>query len=200
MQTSDENVLLFSGGLDSTALAVSLRPAQTLTINYGQLTAQGEIRAAAAISGRLGIEHHVINADCASIGSGLLSGRDADSAAPVEEWWPFRNQLLLTLGAAWALPRGIRELVVGSVSTDSAHADGREDFFKAMDEVISLQEGGLRVRAPALPHTTADLMRQARVPDGIVGFTHSCHVAEFACGLCPGCIKRAEVLEELGRA
>jgi 7-cyano-7-deazaguanine synthase len=193
-----ERLLLFSGGLDSTALAVLLSPEQALTIDYGQVSAAGEIRAAAAISTELGIAHHVLRCDCSGVGSGLLAGRDPDPAAPVVEWWPFRNQLLLTLAGAWALPHGCQELIVGSVRGDDAHADGTAAFYDRADDLISTQEGNLRVTAPALSKTSESLLREAHVPKGLLGFTHSCHCSEWACGLCPGCIKRTQILEEVG--
>jgi 7-cyano-7-deazaguanine synthase len=192
-------LLLFSGGLDSTALAVLLRPEHALTIDYGQVSAAGEMRAAAAISAELGIAHHVLRCDCSAIGSGLLAGKEPDPAAPVVEWWPFRNQLLLTLAGAWALPHDCREIMVGSVFGDGTHADGTKEFYNTMANVMSLQEGELTVVAPAISKSCTELLLEAEVPDGILGFTHSCHRSEWACGLCPGCIKRSEVLESLGR-
>jgi len=196
---SKKRVLLFSGGLDSTALAVLLRPDHTLTIDYGQVSARGEIRAASAISVKLGIPHDVLACDCSEIGSGLLAGKDPDPVAPVTEWWPFRNQLLLTLAGAWALPRGYKEIVVGSVSGDESHADGSPAFYEQVGTLIELQEGNLQIIAPALSKTSRKLLEEAQVPGGLLGFTHSCHRSEWACGLCPGCLKRSEVLEMTDR-
>lgn len=194
--TPKEQVLLFSGGLDSTALAVLLRPNHLLTIDYGQVSAQGEIRAASAISSKLEIPHDVVRCDCAAVGSGLLAGKDPDPVAPVSEWWPFRNQLLITLAGAWALPRGYTELIVGSVSGDDTHADGSASFYDRAGKLMEMQEGGLRVLAPALSKTSTALLEEAQIPNGILGFTHSCHRSDWACGLCPGCLKRSEVLEK----
>lgn len=197
--SNKQRVLLFSGGLDSTALAVGLRPDHALTIDYGQVSAAGEIRAAGAISERLGLAHHVIQCDCSAIGSGLLAGTSPDSVAPVVEWWPFRNQLLLTLAGAWALSNACQEIVVGSVRGDGAHVDGTKEFYEGISRLMSFQEGAVTVQAPAISMSCISLLRDAKIPDGILGFTHSCHRSEWACGLCPGCIKRAEVLEALGR-
>jgi 7-cyano-7-deazaguanine synthase len=188
-------LLLFSGGLDSTALAVLLAPECALTIDYGQVSAGGEIRAAAAISSRLGIPHHVLSADCSSVGSGLLAGSEPDPLAPVEEWWPFRNQLLVTLAAAWGLGQGMEEVIVASVAGDAAHVDGTAEFFSSVDRLLTMQEGGMRLDAPAIGKSSVELLREAAVPGGLLGFTHSCHRSDFACGICPGCIKRSEVLE-----
>lgn len=195
LPSSNKRVLLLSGGLDSTALAVLMRPEHALTIDYGQVSAPGEIRAAAAIGERLGIPHSVLRCDCSAIGSGLLAGTDAADVAPVSEWWPFRNQLLLTLAGAWAISSDCKEIVIGSVKGDDAHVDGTERFYEGIASVIAMQEGALVISAPALSKSCVSLIREADIPAGLLGFTHSCHRGEWACGLCPGCIKRAETLD-----
>src|SRR5438552_1313960 len=121
--------LLLSGGMDSVALAYWKRPTHAYTVDYGQAAFQGEYRAAAAIAKALGIEHHSIHADCSSLGSGDMSGKVASKHAPVSEWWPYRNQLVVTLTAMRALDDGIEELMVGSVRSDSSHVDGTPEFY-----------------------------------------------------------------------
>jgi 7-cyano-7-deazaguanine synthase len=194
---AEQRLLLFSGGLDSTALAVMLRPEQTLTIDYGQVSAAGEIRAARAISAALDLPHAVLRADCSAIGSGLLAGREQAAIAPVAEWWPFRNQLLVTLAAAWAIPHGMKSVIAGSVAGDGAHADGTAQFYAAASRLLEMQEGAITVSTPAIEMSSAELLRAADVPTGLLGFTHSCHRSDLACGLCPGCIKRSMVLESV---
>jgi 7-cyano-7-deazaguanine synthase len=197
--STTKRLLLHSGGLDSTCLAVRLRPEVALTIDYGQLSAHGEIRAAQAICDWLGIEHHVLSIDCREIGSGLLAGSGADPHAPIKEWWPYRNQLLVTLGCSWGLPRDIDELILGSVSTDSRHRDGTPEFYELADQLVRMQEGGLSVTAPAIGMDSITLLRETPLPNGLLGFTHSCHTSDFACGLCPGCLKREQILEAARR-
>jgi 7-cyano-7-deazaguanine synthase len=196
---TEKRLLLLSGGLDSTALAVMLRPEYALTVDYGQVSAAGEIRAAAAVSSALGVPHDVLRADCSAIGSGLLAGTEQAAVAPVPEWWPFRNQLLLTLAAAWAIPRGLNCLLAGSVASDGAHADGTAEFYSAAGRLLEMQEGSIAVDTPAIAMSSEELLRAAQVPAGLLGFTHSCHRSDLACGLCPGCLKRSAVLESIVR-
>ena len=105
--------LLLSGGMDSTALAYWMRPQVAITIAYGQLCAAGEIDAASAVCAQLGIKHEVIRVDCSALGSGDLSDRPALAIAPVSEWWPFRNQLLITLAGMRALEYGLSDVMIG---------------------------------------------------------------------------------------
>ena len=190
--------LLLSGGMDSVALAWALRPDLSVTIDYGQLAAEGEIQAAAAACENLGLSHRVIRVDCRGLGSGDMAGTAAIPVAPVSEWWPFRNQLLITLGAAATIQAGLSHLVIGAVSSDASHVDGRREFFEAMNRVLRIQEGGITLEMPALEDTTVSLCRRLAVPFEVLAWSHSCHVSDRACGRCRGCCKHRESMRALG--
>lgn len=191
------NALLLSGGMDSVALAHWRRPELAFTVDYGQKAAGAEIRASAQVAAELGIEHEVITVDCRSLGSGDMAGRAPDAVAPVSDWWPFRNQLLVTLAGMRAVALGVDTLLVGSVATDGSHADGRPEFFLAMGRLMALQEGEIRVVAPALGLTTVELIRGSGIPRSLLAWAHSCHTGDLACGCCRGCVKHFEVTEQL---
>jgi len=190
--------LLLSGGMDSIALAYWRRPAITITVDYGQRPAEAEIQAARAASASLGIEHDVVRVDCSSIGSGDLLGKPAVRIAPVPEWWPYRNQLLVTLAATRLVGRNVSALLLGTVASDSAHADGSEPFVEALSGLMQLQQGGLRVEAPAIKLSSSALVRHSAIPIDVLAWAHSCHVANLACGSCRGCAKHFETMTELG--
>lgn len=190
--------ILLSGGVDSAAVAFWQKPQLGVTIDYGQASARGEIRAAKQIAAELGFECDVLRIDCSALGSGDLASKPAIAGAPGPEWWPYRNQFLITVAAMKTLSLGFGRLLVGSVKSDSFHVDGRVEFFEQMNHLVEMQEGALRVEAPALQFTTSELIRHSGISDGILGWTHSCHKAEYACGNCRGCWKRQNVLDELG--
>lgn len=121
--------ILLSGGMDSVALAHWKRPDVAITVDYGQKAAATELAVAAEIARALDMRHEIISVDCSSLGSGDMAGSDPLAAAPVAEWWPFRNQMLLTLAGMRAVAIGVTELMVGSVESDGAHADGRSGFY-----------------------------------------------------------------------
>lgn len=203
------DVLLLSGGLDSAAVAAWTRPTQTLFVDYGQRPAAAEARAAAAVAAQLGLPHAQVTVDASAVGAGLLSAAGQASAAKGSpEWWPFRNQLLVTIAAAWVMsPAGGAEgrsvglaerVTVGTVRGDGArHADGTAGFFAALDALLSVQEGGLRCSAPGLNLSTADLIAASGIGDDVIGWTHSCHTSTLPCSDCPGCWKREQVLDRL---
>jgi len=185
--------LLFSGGIDSSALAWWLRPDVCVTIDYGQRAAKGERVAASAICEAIRLPHVLLEVDLGAFGSGLMADRPTSQQAMAPEFWPYRNQMLVTLAAMRLLPDGLREIWVGAVSTDF-HADGKAAFFRSLDRTMQVQEGQIRVRAPALKLTPLELLRRSKFPRELIGLTFSCHVHEFACGQCGGCLKHREVM------
>lgn len=192
-----KSALLLSGGMDSLSIAWWKRPQVGITIDYGQLAAQAEITASQMICRRLGIDHHLVRIDCRSLGSGDMAGASPDRHAPASDWWPYRNQILITFAAAKALSLGVEKLMIGVVKSDSAHRDGTVDFVDAINALVALQEGGVRVEAPAIHLDTLELIRESGVPRELLAWAHSCHKANVACANCRGCNKYFEVLNEL---
>ena len=192
-----KRAVLLSGGMDSIAVSYLHRPSLAITVDYGQLPAAGEIRAASAVAEELGIDHQVITVDLRPIGSGSLAGCSPMDIAPVPEWWPFRNQMLITVAAMRAITLGVTHLLIGTVQGDCAHADGRRDFVEGMDRILQLQEGGLHLEAPAIHLTAPELVRASGAPREVLAWAHSCHVAEYACGDCRGCHKHFETYEAI---
>lgn len=190
--------ILLSGGLDSIALAYWKRPSVAFTVAYGQLASDAEICAANAVCKSLNIPHYVLNADIRHLGAGDLTGKPSLSISPVSEWWPFRNQFLVTVAGMRAIELGVGELLVGSVRTDSAHADGTRRFYDLLDSLMQYQEGKLRVSVPAVDLSSAELIKAAGIEMSILGWAHSCHVSNLACGRCRGCYKHFSVMQELG--
>ena len=190
--------LLLSGGLDSTALAWWRRPDIAVTIDYGQRPAEAEIRAAAAVADTIGCEHVVHRVDLSALGSGDMNGRPGLSIAPVPEWWPYRNQMLITLGAMAVIARGASEIMMGTLASDRSHADGSPEFVAAMDALLRTQEGAMRVIAPAMEMEAEELIRTSGVPLDVLAWAHSCHRANEACGMCRGCDKHYRTMGGLG--
>lgn len=190
-------VLLFSGGIDSTCLAWLERPDHLLFIDYGQIPAKGELRACTAVAAELRLPFRVLRADLRALGSGTMAGTAATGDRQ-PEFWPFRNQMLVTLAAMAFEREGLTEIIVGTVRTDRQHADGRQRFIKAMNQVLKSQSPVV-LRAPAANETTDELVARSGVPLNMLGWTFSCHTGEWACGQCNGCRKHLDVKARLNR-
>lgn len=192
--------ILLSGGIDSIALAYWKRPEVALTVDYGQVPAEAEVAAAVTVCEQLRIAHDVIRVDCRSLGTGQLAGTAPLAIAPVPEWWPFRNQLVVTLAAQRALSAGVSMLQIGIVKSDRQHVDGSPDFVRRFSELLAMQEGGLALEAPAIDMTSVELVRASGVPFEVLAWAHSCHTRNLACGRCRGCAKHFQTMKDLGFA
>lgn len=184
--------------MDSIAVAYWMKPSYSITIDYGQKPAKAEIQAASEVSRLLNMDHHVISVDCSSLGSGDLNGNKSLSIAPVKEWWPFRNQLLVTLASMKAVSLGLNELIVGSVATDGVHTDGTLGFYTMMSELTQFQEGEVSIVCPAINLKTTELIKEVKLPHSLLLWAHSCHTSSQPCMNCNGCLKYLYVLQEIG--
>ena len=193
----NDTVLLLSGGLDSAALAAWIRPALTVFVDYGQKPRDAEARAARAVATHLELPFTSVALPLGDLGGGLMHDDAPMPGAPSPEWWPFRNQFLATAGAAVAVGQNLTRVVLASVRGDGdRHVDGSKPFYDQLDAVMSMQEGGVRVAAPAIHLSTVELLRAASAKRSLIGWTVSCHRASQPCGDCPGCWKRELVLAE----
>lgn len=184
--------------MDSIALAYWKRPTLAFTVDYGQKPAPAEIQAAKQVSQSIGIEHHIIKVDCSHLGSGDMIGTQALPLAPATDWWPFRNQLLVTLACMKGISLGMGELLVGTVATDGFHKDGTKEFYGHLSKLMEYQEGNIIVSNPAHEMSTTDLIRKSRLPKSILLWAHSCHTSSDPCMKCNGCKKYLFTLQELG--
>lgn len=189
--------LILSGGMDSLTIAWWKKPEVAFTVDYGQKAANSEIQASAQICEILNIEHHILRVDCSNLGSGDMAGKASDKNAPETDWWPYRNQMLVTLIAMKAIGHDVDRLLIGTVSSDSNHKDGTLEFIRLMSNLLSFQEGNLILEAPAIEMTTVELIRKSKIPHDTLLWAHSCHTNNIPCGKCRGCNKYHNVICEL---
>lgn len=187
-------ILLFSGGIESTCLAIAWKPDLCLTIDYGQISAPGEIAASRLIAKSLQLDHEISRVNMREFGSGLLSGHSG-AAKGAPEFWPFRNQMLITLAAMkFSKIPGLR-ICIGTVRTDNRHADGTALFLRSLKRLLEIQQNDLTLEFPAARMSTESLIKKSSVKSKILGFTFSCHTGPLACGRCPGCKKNLAIRE-----
>ena len=191
-------ILLLSGGIDSVAVAAWKRPTVCITFDYGQLAAKAEIRSSEQVCRELELQHEVFEVKIGKLGSGDLAGGPQSKYSSNSEFWPFRNQYIITTTAMFAIKQDIEKVIIGTVQADNRHKDGTQEFIESIDKLLALQEGGVRLIAPALQMTSEELIRVSKIPLEVLAWAHSCHVGEFACGNCSGCIKHSELMRQLG--
>lgn len=189
--------LLLSGGIDSICLAYHLKPEIAYTVDYGQNAAEREIYVSKLICEFLKIKHEIIRIDCKTLGSGNLVNKNSIKESPSKEWWPYRNQLLITLSLMKAIKDNVTEIHLASVKSDSFHRDGTEEFYKLINSVSEFQEGNIKIVCNTIDFYSHELALKYNVPNKLILLAHSCHISNIACGSCSGCLKQIRVRQEL---
>lgn len=196
MESIKKGVLL-SGGNDSICLTYGIKPEIAYTIDYGQTVAEREIYVSKYVCEELNIKHKIIKVDCKSLGSGTLANSENLSFSPSEEWWPYRNQLIITLALMQAIKDNIKELHLATVKSDEFHKDGTKQFYEYINKLVSFQEGEISIKCETNEFYSHELAKKYNVPLELLSIAHSCHISNTACGKCSGCIKQMRVRFEL---
>jgi 7-cyano-7-deazaguanine synthase len=222
MAAGRKAVCLLSGGLDSTTCLAIARAegyaCYALSFDYGQRH-RIELEAARRVANALGAaEHRVANVDLRAIGGSALT---ADIAVPKHDnasdiaggipitYVPARNTLFLSFALAWAEVLEANDIFIGVNAIDySGYPDCRPEFLAAFETMANLAtksgvEGRtkLRLRAPLLTMTKADIVRKALELNIDLRLTHSCYDPDSqgrACGRCDSCLLRRKGFAEAG--
>jgi 7-cyano-7-deazaguanine synthase len=221
-------LVLFSGGQDSTtclawALARFAR-VETVGFDYGQrhaaeLAARPRILAALRDrfpqwQDRFGDDHVLALDVLKAIGGSALTDAvriEMGANGLSTTFVPGRNLLFLTVAAALAYRRGIRELVGGMCETDfSGYPDCRDATIKALGKALDLgMDTHFQLHTPLMWIDKAATWRLAQTLGGqplvdlIVeetvtcyeGDRSQCHAWGYGCGVCPACDLRAKGYE-----
>jgi 7-cyano-7-deazaguanine synthase len=212
-------VVLLSGGLDSaTVLAIAVADqwrCHALTVDYGQRH-RSELAAAAHVARALGaVEHRVVSLDLRIFGGSALT--DAALEVPVAPsggipltYVPARNTIFLSLALAYAEVARADAIFTGVNAVDySGYPDCRPEFVAAFEGLANLAtkravEGQpVRVEAPIIRMTKAQIVRRGRELGVDYSLTVSCYNADAqgrACRRCDACRFRAEGFAEAGVA
>jgi 7-cyano-7-deazaguanine synthase len=209
-------VVLLSGGMDS-AVVLAIARAQgldcyALSVSYGQRHG-AELDAAATLATRLGArEHKVVTVDLRSIGGSALTAaiavpEVAGEGIPVT-YVPARNTIMLSIALGWAEVLGAQHVFVGVNAVDySGYPDCRPAFVEAFERLANLAtkagvEGRqLRVQAPLIDLSKADIVRRGLELGVDFAATVSCYQADAAgraCGRCDACRLRAAGFADAG--
>ena len=203
-------VVLVSGGMDSAVVLALARERgldlYALSVSYGQRHS-AELAAAAEMAAAFGaLAHKTVTVDLRSIGGSALTAdidvpEHASAGIPVT-YVPARNTIMLSVALGWAEVLGATEIHCGVNAVDySGYPDCRPEFIAAFESLANLAtkagvEGrGMRVQAPLMRLSKADIVREGQRLGVDFSRTVSCYQADEqgrACGRCDACRLRAE--------
>jgi 7-cyano-7-deazaguanine synthase len=205
-------VVLVSGGMDS-AVTIAIAREQgyqvhALSVAYGQRHSS-ELAASDRVATMLGaVEHKTVAIDLRSIGGSALT---ADIDVPLDAadgndipvtYVPARNTIMLSIALGWAEVLGSSDIWCGVNAVDySGYPDCRPAFIEAFDALANVatragvEGAGIRVHAPLMRMSKADIVRTGTRLGVDFAATVSCYRADAegrACGHCDACRLRRE--------
>ncbi len=200
-------VLLASGGLDSTTLAywlveksVSFVP---LFLDYGQHCSDTEFQTAVEVlPPNIGTAIERINISGVYRNSSSRLIREADlwreDVAYTDLYLPYRNLLMLTVGAAYAQSRGCGSLYAAFINSNHAiEIDCSAEFFDNLSVLLSAY-GSVEVRMPFRSMSKYEVALEGVRLRAPIAQTFSCQVSSvIPCGACPNCVDRLDALQAL---
>ncbi|WP_313915959.1 7-cyano-7-deazaguanine synthase QueC [Tahibacter sp.] len=209
-------VVLVSGGMDSAVVLAIAREqgfaCHALSVAYGQRHVS-ELDASDRVCAMLGVtSHKTVTIDLRSIGGSALTAdidvpEQGGAGIPVT-YVPARNTIMLSIALGWAEVLGSSDIFCGVNAVDySGYPDCRPAFIEGFQQLANVAtkagvEGAqIRVHAPLMRMSKADIAREGTRLGVDFGATVSCYQADDkgrACAHCDACRLRAEGFREAG--
>jgi 7-cyano-7-deazaguanine synthase len=175
---SSQDVVLFSGGIDSAVLAKSLIEEgispDLLFVQYGQPARQAERRSALHIARTWSLALTELGVTGLVAEAGEIAGR---------------NAMLVHL--ALARRPDSRRLHLG-IHAGTGYRDCGSEFVEAMQRSLDLHtDGRMQLSAPFVEMTKQEVVSIAKAIEVPLASTYSCEAADTPCGTCASCRDRA---------
>ncbi|CAM5210800.1 7-cyano-7-deazaguanine synthase QueC [Oligella ureolytica] len=213
MSVSDQALVIFSGGQDSTTCLLQAiarfgaNHVQVISFIYGQRHAI-ELDCAQQIAQELGVKQIFI--DLSLVGqithNALMDDQatieESEDGTPPNTMVDGRNALFLMYAGIYAKSQGMKNIYLGVSETDfSGYPDCRDVFVKSMNVTLNLSmDYDFQIHTPLMYLTKAqtwELANDLGYLDFVREKTHTCYLGvEGGCGECPSCVLRENGLRE----
>lgn len=224
MEKQERILVLSSGGIDSTtclALAidkVGKENVEALNITYGQKHVK-EVKQAEKIAEYYGINHTHLDlseilkySNCPLLQHSTEQIKhesyakqlaDMGGEGTVDTYVPFRNGLMLSAAASFAISKGCTEIYYGAHADDAAgraYPDCTPEFSEAMNTAIYEGSGRVvKMVAPLINFNKTQVVATGLKLNAPYHLTWSCYEGgEKACGTCGTCLDRIQAFKNNG--
>ena len=217
--TSQNAVVLFSGGLDSVTCLywakANYANVTAVSFNYGQRH-NSELNAAKKIAATAQVNHRIIDIDLAQLGGSALtdaslvvpdakqtdfSDNQHNDSIPIT-YVPARNTIFLSYALALAEVTQSNAIVIGVNAVDySGYPDCRPEYIEASENMANLATKAgvmgnhLHIATPLLHLSKAEIIKLGVSLGVDYALTVSCYRADSegrACGHCDSCYLRQQ--------
>ena len=212
-------ISVLSGGLDSavaTSMLIDEYDVKAITFDYGQRSADIEIKSAKNISNFFGIPHEVIDLKwLGKLGNSSLTSDlevidvDVDKLDDKEYcdetarnvWVPSRNIIFTGIASAFAESYGAEAIIVGwDLEEALSFPDNSIEFLNAFNQVLDIGTlTEVQVIAPLIKMSKEEIVLAGVDAKAPFELSYSCYKGDLKpCGVCESCLRRNRAFESVG--
>ncbi|WP_029281358.1 7-cyano-7-deazaguanine synthase [Pedobacter sp. R20-19] len=204
---SKDGILLASGGLDSTTMAYWLLDKGIdfvpLFLNYGQHCADTEFETLKTVlpeSYKGKVEYVDIQSIYSRSESRFIKPANLweEEIAADDLYIPYRNVLMLTIGATFAQNLGLSNVYSAFINSNHAkEIDCSNEFFDKMENMLA-DYGSVKINMPFRYFSKYEVAKIGIELGANIGATFSCQASPvIPCGACPNCVDRLEAIRKI---
>lgn len=219
MNSKPKAISVLSGGLDSTVATTYFKDQYQLhavTFNYGQRSAEREIKSSRAICDALEIEHTVIDLPwLAALGNSALTSQEEVPQIGMDQldnkelcdqtarkvWVPGRNIVFTAIATSFAESEGAKAIIVGWDQEEAVtFPDNSREFLEAFNKVLEIgSPDEIEIEAPLINLDKTGIVELGDRVDAPLHLSYSCYLGgEEHCGTCESCMRRKRAFYKSG--
>lgn len=217
MASKPKAISVLSGGLDSTVATAYFKDKydiHAITFNYGQRSADMEIKSSKAICEKLGIEHTIVELPWlkklgkSALTSGInvpeLKADELDNKEICDEtarcvWVPGRNVVFTAIATSFAEAEDAEIIIVGwDLEEAVTFPDNSKEFLDAFNRLLEIGTlDGVQIEAPVIDMSKTEIVKLGTEINAPLDLSYSCYMGEKEpCGICESCMRRKRAFKE----
>lgn len=212
-------ITVLSGGLDSTVASSIFKEdyqIHALTFDYGQKSAEMEIKSAKAVCDEINAEHTIIELPwLAALGGSALTSEetvpepddsdldDIGSSLKTAKsvWVPGRNVVFTAIANSFAEAEGASIIIVGwDLEEAATFPDNSKEFLDAFNNVLDVGSfDKIKIEAPLIGLDKTGIVNLGNKINAPMELSYSCYKGfEYHCGVCESCMRRKRAFKNAG--
>ncbi|MEN4007515.1 MAG: 7-cyano-7-deazaguanine synthase QueC [Methanobacterium sp.] len=217
MVSKPKAISVLSGGLDSTVATAYFKDKydiHAITFNYGQRSADMEIKSSKAICEKLGIEHTVVelpwlkklgksaltsDTEVPELKAAELDNKEICVEAARCVWVPGRNIVFTAIATSFAEAEVAEAIIVGwDLEEAVTFPDNSKKFLDAFNRLLEIGTlDGVQIEAPLINLNKEEIVKLGAELGAPLDLSYSCYMGEEEpCGICESCMRRMRAFEE----
>jgi len=210
-------ISVLSGGLDSTVATAYYSEKyeiHALTFNYGQRSAEMEIKSAKAVCKKLGIKHTVLDLlwlkklgrsaltsdeEVPELKADELDSKEICDETARKVWVPGRNVVFTAIATSFAEAEDAEKIIVGwDLEEAVTFPDNSKEFLNAFNNVLEIGTlEGVQIEAPVINMNKTEIVKLGIEIDAPINLSYSCYMGgEEPCGICESCMRRIRAFND----